>query len=151
MPDEAAFRGLVEEFWFEAYHVAKYLARNELWLAKCRDWSTKQLLMRMIGWHERYARGKTQHPHVDGTRAVTSEDTWSALLGTFAAAGPAESWLALSKTTALFRQLAHDTATALQVHYPVEVDRTLAGLIASVANQSAARERSRGESTRDVG
>jgi len=37
-PSAAEFARTAEEFWFEAYRVAKYLARNELWLVKSRDW-----------------------------------------------------------------------------------------------------------------
>jgi len=36
LPADAEFRRVVDEFWFEAYHVAKYLARDELWRTKLR-------------------------------------------------------------------------------------------------------------------
>ena len=55
-PAESEFRRVVEEFWLEAYHVAKYLARDELWLAKERDWATKRFLATMIGSPEILSR-----------------------------------------------------------------------------------------------
>ena len=41
----------MEEFWFEAWHIPKYLKRNDLWVVKFRDWTMKQLLLRMLEWH----------------------------------------------------------------------------------------------------
>src|SRR6266850_4429599 len=56
-PTETTFLACVHEFWFEAYHVAKYLRRRDLWPVKGRDWTTKCLLLRMIEWHERGKHG----------------------------------------------------------------------------------------------
>jgi aminoglycoside 6-adenylyltransferase len=36
-PTETTFLACIHEFWFEAYHVAKYLRRRDLWPAKGRD------------------------------------------------------------------------------------------------------------------
>jgi aminoglycoside 6-adenylyltransferase len=52
LPTEEEFATVCKEFWFEAYHVAKYLKRDELWLVKFRDWSAKTFLLRMIEWNE---------------------------------------------------------------------------------------------------
>jgi aminoglycoside 6-adenylyltransferase len=41
-PAETEYLRNQSEFWFEVYHVAKYLARNDLWAAKSRDWSAKK-------------------------------------------------------------------------------------------------------------
>lgn len=50
-PTEEEFVHAINEFWFEAYHVAKYLKRGDLWMAKSRDWSTKEFLLKMMEWH----------------------------------------------------------------------------------------------------
>ena len=50
-PTEDEFRATVEEFWFEAWHIPKYLARGDLWVVKFRDWTMKELLLRMLEWH----------------------------------------------------------------------------------------------------
>lgn len=41
-PDEKNFNENGKEFWFECYHVAKYLYRNDLWVAKTRDHAAKK-------------------------------------------------------------------------------------------------------------
>lgn len=51
LPSQERFRKRVEEFWFEAFHIPKYLARGELFLVKQRDWTMKELLLEMIEWH----------------------------------------------------------------------------------------------------
>ena len=37
LPTAEVFRERVEEFWFEAFHIPKYLARGELFVVKFRD------------------------------------------------------------------------------------------------------------------
>lgn len=108
VPTEAEFRRLVDEFWFEAYHVAKYLVRNELWLAKSRDWGTKQLLLRMIDWHERTSRGNGCDIQFEGHRDAFSQDTWQSLYGTFSGFSRDETWRATVATIRLFQRLAAD-------------------------------------------
>ena len=44
-PSQADCARNTEEFWFEIAHVVKYLTRNDLWTAKFRDWSAKELLL----------------------------------------------------------------------------------------------------------
>ncbi len=34
LPSEREFTDLVREFWFEIYHVAKYIKRRDLWSVK---------------------------------------------------------------------------------------------------------------------
>ncbi len=51
-PSEQAFARLVNEYWFEAYHVAKYLYRGDLWLVKFRDsGSLKVYLLTLMEWY----------------------------------------------------------------------------------------------------
>jgi aminoglycoside 6-adenylyltransferase len=131
-PAVDAFRRVVDEFWFEAYHVAKYLARGELWLAKSRDWATKQWLAQMIDWHERVAGGRVPHAHAAGTRAAIGDETWQWLRGTFGAFDAEESWQALYATMSLFRRLAVETAAAQGVVYPMDLDARLSGMIVTI-------------------
>lgn len=128
-PSEAEFARVVREFWFEEYHVAKYLARNELWLAKARDWATKELLLKMIGWHERIERGQIDEMADAGRRAEMSEDVWAELDQTFARFEREETWEAGAATMRLFRQLATETAAALGFSYAVDLDSDLSRFI----------------------
>lgn len=51
-PSQDEFLAVVNEFWFEAWHVAKYIKRNDLWLVKFRDNGVlKEDLLKMIEWH----------------------------------------------------------------------------------------------------
>lgn len=131
-PGEAEFCRVVEEFWFEAYHVAKYLARDELWLAKSRDWAMKQFLLAMIAWHEQLARGRVCDPDSVGTRTSMGADTWEALHGAFAPFAREASWDAAFRTMALFRRLAREVAAVLTFEYPADVDSNISGWISGV-------------------
>ena len=51
-PHEHEFQKNVDEFWFEVYHVAKYLSRGDLWTAMVRDRSAKEFLLQMLQWHK---------------------------------------------------------------------------------------------------
>lgn len=135
-PGQAEFRRVMDEFWFEAYHVAKYLARGELWLAKSRDWATKQLLWRMVEWHEECARGHARETWSEGRSAAVSKDTWEALHGTFSAFAREESWRATLATIGLFERLAADVAAALGFAYPADSDRNMAQWILGLARMA---------------
>lgn len=135
-PREEEFVRIVEEFWFEAYHVAKYLARGELWLAKARDWETKRFLLKMIEWHA----GAEQESGVDarpGGRLLhtwVQSYVWAGLDSAFSHFDADDSWRGLDATIELFRRLARETASALGTVYPDEVDRNISGFIADLAS-----------------
>jgi aminoglycoside 6-adenylyltransferase len=130
-PTEEDFLSLVNEYWFEAYHVAKYLKRDELWLVKFRDWATKTFLLRMIEWHAQAQHhgaydiqdsGKQMKSWVEGS-------VWQALHHTFSRFDGDDSWRGLFASMDLFRRLAKETAQALGFTYPDEVDRNITGFI----------------------
>ena len=129
----------VREFWFEAYHVAKYLARNDLWLAKARDWATKQQLLTAIEWYERAKNG----PHYDtqwqgkGMQAWVSPEIWEKLNDSFASFRVEDSWKALLATTILFRGICMDLATMLGYEYPRDMDANISGFIHALYGQAA--------------
>ncbi len=130
-PSEAEFMRVVREFWFEAYHVAKYLARGELWLAKSRDWATKEFLRMMIEWHARAERGWSLNTHYGGKhmRSWVSRGVWEDLHRAFAHFDAEDSWNSLFATMELFRRVAADTAAALGFLYREDVDQNLSGFI----------------------
>lgn len=130
-PSEAEFVRVVREFWFEAYHVAKYLARGELWLAKSRDWATKEFLRIMIEWHARAERGWSLDTQYGGKHMPSwvSRDVWEDLHRAFAHFDAEDSWDSLFATTELFRRVAVDTAAALGLLYPEDVDQNISGFV----------------------
>lgn len=139
MPDADEFARIVREFWFEAYHVAKYLARDELLLVKWRDWATKQFLLTMIDWHERAVRGRADGAAGPGERLTMAEDTWNDLHHVFAGFGREASWEAAFATMGLFRRLAGQTAAALGFAYPAALDESLTGFIQGLRERERAR------------
>ena len=140
-PSEAEFVRVVQEFWFEAYHVAKYLARNELWLAKSRDWATKELLLRVIEWNDRITHGRDYDTQCAGehTRSCVREDVWEELHRAFAGFEREESWGALLVTAGIFRRLARKTAVTLGFSYPADVDKNISEFILDVRGASQSR------------
>jgi aminoglycoside 6-adenylyltransferase len=128
-PGESEFLRDVEEFWFEVYHVAKYLVRDELWLAKERDWAAKHFLLNVIGWHGRIVQRRAYHASHAGQRAAVGDDTWAILPQTFCGFEREEGWEALIATTKLFRRLAKDVADAIGCSYPVAVDTNVTRFI----------------------
>lgn len=133
-PTQEEFRALVNEFWFEAYHVAKYLSRKDLWAAKFRDWGLKELLLKMIEWHEKSLHGwdyDTRHLGVR-MREWVEPQVWEKLRGVFSHFEAEDGWLALTVTVDLFRELTKRTAEKLGHHHPIEVDESVNRYIQSL-------------------
>jgi aminoglycoside 6-adenylyltransferase len=126
-PSQEEFDRVVREFFFEVYHVAKHLKRDDLWHAKFRDWTTKEFLLKMIEWYELAQHnwqydvcylGKKMKSWVDGS-------TWTALSNVFGHFDAGDGWKALEMTIELFRKLATKLANTLSYEYPYDVDRSI--------------------------
>jgi aminoglycoside 6-adenylyltransferase len=130
-PTEDGFTSLVREFWFEAYHVAKYLKREELWLVKARDWATKEFLLKMIEWHAHATHEADYRSSYLGKhmKSWIDKGVWRALHRTFAHFDKEDSWNGLLETIHLFRRLASETAESFGFAYPDDVDRNITGFI----------------------
>ncbi len=133
-PSEQEFQTVIQEFWFEVHHVAKYLKREDLWSAKFRSGSIQDhFLLKMIEWNEQAKRnwesqvpplGKRMHSWVDA-------DTWKALHQVFAHFDSRDSWQGLIHTIELFRKLATDTAKRLGYSYPHDLDKNITNFISA--------------------
>lgn len=137
-PTEDEFINLISEFWFEACYVAKYLKREELWLAKFIDGNLKKLLLRMIERHEQAKHDWDYETNYDGKnmKGWVSADTWKSLHHTFGHFDGRDSWDSLVATMNLFRQLAEETAELLGFSYPKEVDRHLTRFISQIRSDA---------------
>ena len=133
-PSQQEFETIVNEFFFEVYHVAKYLHRNDLWHAKFRDWAAKEFLLRMIEWHERTHNGWNYNTYYLGVHMPSwiSSETWNDLQQTFGHFDAQDSWQALHATIALFRKLATQTAHALGYAYPSNVDKNITSFVREI-------------------
>jgi len=130
-PTEAEFRAAVEEFWFEASHIPKYLQREDLWVVKFRDWTMKELILRMMEWRTIAVNGDSTDVRHIGMRMkdwVPSDDLLRLheVYGRFDAA---DSWRALLATLSLFREVAKEIANELGYEYPADVDESISGYI----------------------
>lgn len=133
-PTPEEFRATVEEFWFEAWHVGKYLARDDLWPAKFRDWATKELLLRMVEWDARTRRGwdhDTRHLGI-GMAAWGNVEVWRRLHAAFGRFDAADAWSALAATTRLFGDLTRNVAAVLSYHTHDALERDVLALLADL-------------------
>jgi aminoglycoside 6-adenylyltransferase len=126
LPNPSQFTETVSEFWFAAVWTAKHLRRGELWWAMTEgcDGQMKSLLLRMIEWHAKAARGRD----VDTWEGGRFLEEWAdarvleRLPATFAHYGARDVEQALLATMDLFRWLATDIAERLGYPYPTASD-----------------------------
>ena len=128
-PSDDEYRVCVEEFWFEAYHVAKYLKRGELWMAKFRDWSCKEFLLQMVAWHAQSQHNWQRDTYYLGKHIAqwAQPDAYAALFKSFGHFDAADSWSALFEMLSVFRLTAQAVAAALGVEYPQNLDDRITG------------------------
>ncbi len=138
-PEQAEFQTVVEEFWFEAAHIPKYLLRGELWVVKFRDWTMKVDLLKLLEWH---AIARSEEP-VDvryiGTHANRWVDqrTWNELQDVFAHFDAADSWRALLASMSLVRRLGQEIQQHSNLVYPQAVDDHISGYILGFSERLA--------------
>lgn len=118
-PSEAEFDALITEFWHEAYHVPKYLARGDLWLVKMRDWRMKTLMLDMLAWYMKSTEGWEYDTFYLGKHIKDWLDPalYDALFACFARFDRDDSWAAFFATARLFGHVAEQTATRLGYAY----------------------------------
>lgn len=144
LPDKASvlsekeFVSLCNEFWFETYHVAKYLNREELWLVKFRDWSAKTFLLRMLEWYEQASHNWNYETYWMGTKmhAWLSPGIWENLHRTFAHFDREDSWECLLNTIQLFRTISSQLAARMNFAYPTDVDENITRFILPLQKSS---------------
>ena len=131
-PTRLEFQNVIQEFWFEAYHVAKYLKREDLWSVKFRlGLINDNFLLKMIEWNEQGKRNwkSSFHPTGKNMHLWVSEMTWKEIKGIFASFSISSNWEALLNTISLFRRLAIETGEILNFPYLQELDNNLSDFI----------------------
>lgn len=115
-PSEGEFHSLINEFWFEAYHVAKYLYRRDLWSVQFRlSGIYHSVLIKMICWNEaaRHNWEYTTHPNGKQLKNWVGKDTWTAIHHIFPHFDAKEGWQSLRELLQLFIKLSHETSKFL--------------------------------------
>ena len=119
LPTSAALRDAINEFWFEALHVAQFIRRREFWVVKHRDWTMKQDLLRMLVWHARATGPQPTNTGIIGRGIArwTDDDSNEAIKQIWASWNPTALWGALLLQMDLFRRLSLELHQRLSYEY----------------------------------
>ena len=125
--NEKIFIALIEEYWFEIWHVAKYLYRNDLWIAKWRDWGTKEMLLKIIEWYQKCKKGDYYDTRYMGVKMGkwADEEVWKQLFNCFGHFEADDSWKALFSSAKLFSRLAREIANIKGYTYPIDLESNI--------------------------
>lgn len=137
LPDQEEFRLVVEEFWFEASHIPRYLLRNELWVVKFRDWTMKSLLLRMLEWHTVATSNNPVDIWYIGSHMQDwmDDQTWSDVQDVFSRFDAEDSWWGLLATMSLFSRLGQEIAASCELEYPRAVDENISDYVMGFADR----------------
>lgn len=130
-PTREQYETLVNEFWWNAHYVPKYLWRDELPFAagmlgqSVRD----EYLHTMIRWFIGLQNDWSVNTGVCGRKfkRYLDDQTWQEYESTFARAAIQEQWHAFFNSVNLFRRLAMLVGDSLGYEYPEKVDREMTG------------------------
>jgi aminoglycoside 6-adenylyltransferase len=137
-PTQTQFTAVVEEFWFEAAHMPRYLLREDLWVVKFRDWTMKEDLLEMLEWHAAGRSGDFVDTWYIGTRMKEWVDsgTWQHLHEIFGHFDQEDTWRALFATVELFARVSRETAASHALSYSVELEVKVRNYLQSSAPHS---------------
>lgn len=115
LPDVAEIHTTINEFWFEALHVAQFIRRRDFWVVKHRDWTMKTNLLRMLQWQIRLARREPVNTWLLGRRIAqwADADAYDAIKRIWGGWHETELWDALLLQIDLFRRLSREVVRAL--------------------------------------
>ena len=130
-PTHAEVQAAINEFWFEAIHVAQFIRRREFWVVKHRDWTMKTNLLRMLEWHARLTQKEPVNTWLLGRRISSwaDDETKVAIEGIWGGWDAAELWGAFFVQLKLFRRLSRDVSAALQCDYRADTVRDIEAYI----------------------
>lgn len=135
-PSKEEFCQVIEEFWFEAYHVAVYLHRKELWAVKFRTFTMHTFLLKMIEWQAEIKTHLKTPPLGKAMATWADKATYDSLHKVFAHFDAEDSSTALLHTLTLFRKLATEVASNFKFNYPESIDKNITGFILNLQRQS---------------
>jgi aminoglycoside 6-adenylyltransferase len=139
-PTEAEYRALVEEFWWSTTYVAKSLWRDDMVFARwCLDQDLKlETMRRMLEWRIEIDHDWSMKPGVygRGLKQLLPPNIWSEFASTYVSLGVEETWTALDRVIALFRQVAVDVGNALGYIYPQQVDDQVSAYLEAIHKMS---------------
>lgn len=136
VPTQNDFRELIEEFWWDATYVPKYLWRGELFTARITHEDLRfRHLFQMLDWW----LGCKYDWSVGSGRAgrylqqLLPSDMWVALGETCAGADIPDNWRAFWRMLDLFRDISHQVAAQLGFAYPDDLDTQVTAYLRKVS------------------
>jgi aminoglycoside 6-adenylyltransferase len=135
-PLEEDFQNTLSDFWLNAYHVAKYLWRRDLWRAKHHDWLMKGNLLEMMGWHSLLISEQQSFTTYQGKglQGWIAPETFTSLMTVFGRFYPADSWRALEDTIKIFTKLSNELAEFLNADPRLDLRNKFMPLIKDLQN-----------------
>ena len=136
-PDRDLFLQTVYDFWFEAYCVARALARGDLWYAKQIEASyIKDHLYQMALWEHQSRNGWAPDPllHLGGKRFErwAEPELLKEISKCFSVYSIDATWKSLFAMLELFDRLAREVAAGLGVKFPEVKYRIMMGYLESL-------------------
>jgi aminoglycoside 6-adenylyltransferase len=126
-PDRDKFLQTIYDFWFEAYCVARYLSRGNLWFAKrIEDSYIKDHLYRMALWQHQAENDWKPDPllHLEGKRFEkwASPELIEEVGRCFSLYDLKNTWISLYAMVKLFGKLARQVSTQQHIKFPERVE-----------------------------
>jgi aminoglycoside 6-adenylyltransferase len=117
IPTRIEFLQCVHWFYAAAIMWAKYVARNDPWAAKLRDWDSKKLLLTMLEWDQKAKKGWNFDTWCLGThlREWVDPELLDGIDACWSGFSRQDSTQALLKSLSLFDALSTRTAIALGI------------------------------------
>ncbi|MDE2949548.1 MAG: aminoglycoside 6-adenylyltransferase [Chloroflexota bacterium] len=114
-PSAGQVEAVINEFYFEAIHVAQFIRRREFWVVKFRDWTMKCDLLQMLEWHAHATSDEPVNTWLLGKRIRewTGEETYAAIEEIWSAWDVAALWRGLLRQIKLFRSISRELGDAL--------------------------------------
>ncbi|MDE2859442.1 MAG: aminoglycoside 6-adenylyltransferase [Chloroflexota bacterium] len=114
-PSAGQVEAVINEFYFEAIHVAQFIRRREFWVVKFRDWTMKCDLLQMLEWHARATSDAPVNTWLLGKRIRewTGGETYAAIEEIWSAWDVAALWRGLLRQIKLFRSISRELGDAL--------------------------------------
>jgi len=122
-PSEDEFLELVNDFFWDATYVPKYLWRDELFFAKFMfDSALRSYLVKIIEWQIGLENNWSVTTNKYGRyfKKFLSDSEWKQIETTFAGAHIEDNWQAFYTLVEFFTSIARKIAIELQFHYPAE-------------------------------
>lgn len=126
-PTCADLEEAINEFWFEAIHVAQFIRRREFWVVKHRDWTMKRNLLRMMQWRAHHTSNESVNTWQLGKRVNSwaDEETTEALPNIWGAWAAKSLWEALFVQLKLFQRLTLELAQTLGCDYEDKIHQEI--------------------------